>query len=83
MRREIHPARDWRAYGDLLRTLREFRPEVVHTHSAKGGFLGRAAAWKLEAPSRSICPRCGVAKVPHVVCGNCGWYHGRQAIEVD
>ncbi|MCA9132956.1 MAG: glycosyltransferase family 4 protein [Planctomycetales bacterium] len=50
LRREIHPARDWRAYGDLLRTLREFRPEVVHTHSAKGGFLGRAAAWKLKVP---------------------------------
>ena len=43
----------------------------------------RAAAWKLEAPSRSLCPRCGAAKVPHVVCGNCGWYHGRQAIDVD
>jgi ribosomal protein L32 len=24
-----------------------------------------------------------VTKVPHVVCGNCGWYHGRQAIDVD
>jgi uncharacterized protein len=23
------------------------------------------------------------AKTPHVVCGNCGWYHGRQAIDVD
>ena len=34
-------------------------------------------------PSRSLCPRCGATKVPHVVCGNCGWYAGRQAIEVD
>ena len=32
---------------------------------------------------RSVCPRCGAAKLPHVVCGNCGWYHGRQAIEVE
>ena len=23
------------------------------------------------------------AKLPHVVCGNCGWYGGRQAIDVD
>ena len=45
--------------------------------------MRRAAAWKLEAPSRSLCPRCGIAKLPHVVCGNCGWYHGRQAIDVD
>ena len=34
-------------------------------------------------PARSICPRCGAAKVPHVVCGNCGWYAGRQAVDVD
>ncbi|HEY3700969.1 MAG TPA: 50S ribosomal protein L32 [Acidimicrobiales bacterium] len=22
-------------------------------------------------------------KLPHVVCPNCGWYGGRQAIDVD
>lgn len=43
----------------------------------------RASAWQLKAPSRSTCPRCSVAKQPHVVCWNCGWYGGRQAVEVD
>ncbi|HUW01840.1 MAG TPA: 50S ribosomal protein L32 [Acidimicrobiales bacterium] len=43
----------------------------------------RAANWKLTAPSRSLCPRCGATKLPHVVCGECGWYHGRQAIDVE
>ena len=43
----------------------------------------RAAAWDLKAPARSVCPRCGAAKLPHVECGNCGWYHGRQAIDVE
>ena len=32
------------------------------------------------APSRSICPRCGATKRPHIVCGNCGWYGGRVAV---
>jgi len=43
----------------------------------------RASSWKLAVPSRSVCPRCGVAKQPHVVCSNCGWYKGRQAIDLD
>ncbi|MDA8037563.1 MAG: 50S ribosomal protein L32 [Actinomycetota bacterium] len=43
----------------------------------------RAAAWSLKAPARSVCPQCRRAKLPHVVCPHCGWYHGRQAIEVD
>ena len=43
----------------------------------------RASAWTLNAPARSMCPRCGAAKLPHIVCGNCGWYNGRQAIDVD
>jgi len=43
----------------------------------------RASAWTLDVPSRSICPRCGSTKVPHVVCPICGWYKGRQALEVD
>jgi large subunit ribosomal protein L32 len=42
----------------------------------------RAAAWKLDAPSRSICPRCSAAKLPHVVCPTCGWYKDRVAVDV-
>jgi len=43
----------------------------------------RASAWSLSAPARSVCPNCRAAKVPHIVCPNCGWYKGRQAIDVD
>ncbi|MBX3415183.1 MAG: glycosyltransferase family 4 protein [Pirellulales bacterium] len=51
LQRAIHPWHDWRASGQLKRVLREFRPDVVHTHSAKGGLLGRAAAWRLGVPA--------------------------------
>lgn len=51
LRRPIHPWRDSRAFGELRRVLREFQPEVVHTHSAKGGLLGRVAAWSLGTPA--------------------------------
>lgn len=43
----------------------------------------RAAAWSLSDPARSLCPQCHQAKLPHVVCPNCGWYKGRQALEVE
>jgi large subunit ribosomal protein L32 len=29
-----------------------------------------------------VCPQCRQAKLPHTVCPNCGWYGGRQAVEV-
>ncbi len=51
LRRPIHPWRDLVSYRRLKRLLRDFHPDVVHTHSAKGGILGRAAAWSLRTPA--------------------------------
>jgi glycosyltransferase involved in cell wall biosynthesis len=48
--RSIHPWHDWRATSDLKRLIRDWKPDVVHTHSAKGGLLGRNAAWSLNVP---------------------------------
>ena len=51
LRRSIHPWRDVRSYFAIRRLLAEFRPDVVHTHSAKGGVLGRMAATSLGVPA--------------------------------
>lgn len=51
LRRAIHPWRDAVSYRQLKRVLRDFRPDVVHTHSAKGGILGRLAAHALDVPA--------------------------------
>ncbi len=59
LRRAIHPWRDFLSYRQLKQTIRQFRPDVVHTHSAKGGILGRRAAWIL-----------GVKAVVHTVHGS-------------
>jgi glycosyltransferase involved in cell wall biosynthesis len=48
--RAIHPIHDAGALGAIKQSIREWKPDVVHTHSAKGGLLGRAAAWKLRVP---------------------------------
>ena len=51
LRRNIHPLWDRKAYLELLRAIDQWRPDVVHTHSAKGGLLGRSAAWKRKVPA--------------------------------
>jgi glycosyltransferase involved in cell wall biosynthesis len=50
LRRSIHPLRDFASYRAIVRTLREYRPDIVHTHSSKAGILGRMAAAKLRIP---------------------------------
>ncbi|QDS95810.1 2-deoxystreptamine N-acetyl-D-glucosaminyltransferase [Roseimaritima multifibrata] len=51
LRRAIHPLNDAKALAALKAALRDFKPDVVHTHSAKGGILGRQAAWALKVPA--------------------------------
>ena len=48
--RPINPWKDAFAYRSIKRHLNAFQPEVVHTHSAKGGVLGRLAAASLRVP---------------------------------
>lgn len=43
----------------------------------------RRANWKLEAPNLSECPRCHQKVLSHHVCGNCGYYKGRQVLKVE
>jgi glycosyltransferase involved in cell wall biosynthesis len=41
---DIRPLRDILALIELIRVVRAFRPEIVETHTAKAGMLGRLAA---------------------------------------
>ena len=41
--RAIHPLNDLLSYVELKRHLQRLKPDVVHTHSAKAGILGRFA----------------------------------------
>ncbi|MHC4508805.1 MAG: glycosyltransferase family 4 protein [Planctomycetota bacterium] len=48
LRRAINPVNDTISYIELKKLLRRLQPDIVHTHSAKAGILGRFAA-------RSLC----------------------------
>jgi glycosyltransferase involved in cell wall biosynthesis len=48
--RPVAPMQDWRALAELRRAIRDFRPDVVHTHSSKAGVLGRLAARREHVP---------------------------------
>ncbi|MDX2161514.1 MAG: glycosyltransferase family 4 protein [bacterium] len=42
--RELNPVRDLITVYKVYRLLRELKPDIVHTHTAKAGFVGRIAA---------------------------------------
>ncbi len=49
--REIAPLADLRALVGLVRLMRAWRPDIVHTHTAKAGVLGRLAARAARVPT--------------------------------
>lgn len=50
MKRAIDVRADRAAYNKVKALIREFRPDVVHTHAAKSGAIGRLAAAACKVP---------------------------------
>ena len=50
MGRSIHLLRDYQAYKEVKRIIKEFKPDIVHTHAAKPGAVGRLAASSMKVP---------------------------------
>lgn len=36
----------------------------------------------LKEPKFALCKKCGQPVLPHIVCQNCGYYKGREVIDV-
>lgn len=51
LRRQINPLYDAISYLQIKKLLQQMQPDIVHTHSAKAGILGRFAAYSLPATS--------------------------------
>ena len=50
MYRSLNPFKDIAAYFEIKRFIEEFKPDIVHTHAAKSGALGRLAASRAGVP---------------------------------
>ncbi len=59
LRRSINPMNDYKAYREIKKIIREFKPDIVHTHASKAGAIGRLAAW-----------HCGVPVIIHTFHGH-------------
>ena len=50
--RAIKPLNDLLAYIEIKKLLKKIEPDIVHTHSAKAGILGRYAGWSIKDKSK-------------------------------
>ena len=50
IQRSLNPVKDYKAYKKVRELLKEIKPDIVHTHASKAGFIGRAAAISLKIP---------------------------------
>ena len=50
MGRSISPRKDYKAYNRIKEIIKKYKPDIVHTHAAKPGAVGRLAAENLKVP---------------------------------
>ena len=48
--REINIKADYKAYKEIKKIIKEFKPDIVHTHASKAGAIGRLAAIHCKVP---------------------------------
>ncbi|TSC78347.1 MAG: large subunit ribosomal protein L32 [Parcubacteria group bacterium Gr01-1014_33] len=55
---------------------------VVRMRHTKGKRNRIRSHHALKTGSFAICGHCHQPSIPHIVCKNCGYYNGRQVIDV-
>ena len=56
---------------------------VPKRKKSRANTRNRRSQWKLQPPPISTCPQCHAPKLPHRVCGKCGYYAGREVVEIE
>ncbi|MDR2771894.1 MAG: 50S ribosomal protein L32 [Elusimicrobiota bacterium] len=55
-------------------------PNPKRKHTPHRRDSRRSANSKLDAPNPSNCPNCGLPKMPHKICPECGFYDGKLIV---
>lgn len=55
---------------------------VPKKRTTKSHQLKRRQNIFLEKPNLAKCPKCGHLILPHTVCSFCGYYKGREVIDI-
>jgi glycosyltransferase involved in cell wall biosynthesis len=50
MKRSIDLINDLKSLREIKKIIREYKPDIVHTHASKAGFIGRIAAYQCKVP---------------------------------
>ena len=54
-------------------------PKRRHSRSRRDK---RRGGDKLDSVNLSTCPECKMPKLPHRVCPHCGYYKGKQVVQI-
>lgn len=55
---------------------------VPRHHMAKGKQLRRRSHLALKPLKLVDCPQCKKKTLPHLVCKYCGYYHGKEVVNI-
>lgn len=55
---------------------------VIRMRHTKAHTANRRSHHALKAPALSVCKNCGALHRPHHMCLECGFYKGRQVIDL-
>lgn len=55
---------------------------VVRMRHTKGHSANRRSHHALQNPATAVCKNCGATHRPHHMCLQCGFYNGRQVMDL-